>query len=58
MKYEVIITETLRRRIYVEAENAEKAKAYVEEQYWDGDIVLDASDYVDTKFEADFVFQL
>lgn len=46
MKYTVIIEETLRKEIAVEAQNAEEAARIVKTLYRKGEIVLDAGDYV------------
>ena len=50
--YAVEITETLQRIVYVDAKSAEEAKDEVEEQYYNAKIVLDSSDYQDTKIEV------
>ena len=50
--YRVVVTETLQRIVYVDAKSAEEAKRNVEEQYYNEDIVLDSSDYQDTKIEV------
>ena len=50
--YRVVITETLQRIVYVDAKSAEEAKDKVEERYHNEEIVLDASDYQDTKIEV------
>jgi len=47
--YEVIITETLQRSVYVEAPNEEAASELVEKLYYeDAEIVLDSEDYYET----------
>ena len=50
--YAVEITETLQRTVYVDAKSAEEAKYKVEERYRNEEIVLDSSDYQDTKIEV------
>ena len=52
MKWNVEITETLQRRIEVEAESAEAAERKVRSMYRGGDIVLESSDIVDVAFSA------
>ena len=51
MKYQVEITETLQKTVEVEAENESEAISEVEGQYYSGEIELDSSDFIDTKFE-------
>lgn len=48
-KFRVEITETLSRTIEIEAENEEEAVEMVRQMYRKCDIVLDASDYVETE---------
>ena len=48
MKFRVEITETLKRGIIVEAQNEEVALDIVQEHYTNEDIILDASDFVDS----------
>lgn len=50
--YRVVVTETLQRTVYIDAKSAEEAKGEVEEQYHNEEIVLDSSDYQDTKIEV------
>ena len=50
--YTVVITETLQRTVHIDAKSAEEAKDKVEEHYHNEDIVLDPSDYQDTKIEV------
>ena len=50
--YAVVVTETLQRIVYVDAKSAEEAKDEVEERYHNEDIVLNWSDYQDTKIEV------
>ncbi len=47
-----MITETLVRLVEVEAASAEQAEEAVRRLYREGQIVLDADDYVDTDFEV------
>ncbi len=47
MKYIVQVSETLIRRVVVEAENAELARQKAEDDYHDCKLVLSADDYVD-----------
>lgn len=53
MKWTVEITETLQLSVEIEAESAEYAEKQARNMYRHGDIVLDASDYVDVAFEAE-----
>jgi len=53
VKWAVEITETLQTRVEIEAASAEDAEKKVRNMYRRGDVVLDASDYVDVAFEAD-----
>ena len=50
--YRVVVTETLQRTVYIDAKSAEEAKNEVEECYHNEEIVLDSSDYQDTKIEV------
>ena len=52
MKWAVEITETLQTSVEIEAVSAEEAEKKARNMYRRGDIVLDASDYVDVVFEA------
>ena len=52
MKWAVEITETLQSRVDIEAESPEDAVRQVRDLYRRGDIVLDASDYVDVAFDV------
>ena len=49
MKWNVEITETLQRRIEVEAESTEAAERKAWTMYHNGDIVLESSDLVDAE---------
>jgi len=50
VKFLVEITETLQRRVEVEAENEADAELVVRERYRNGEIVLAGDDYVETVF--------
>ncbi len=52
MLYRVEITETLKRGVIVEAQNADVALDIVKKHYDDEDIILDGSDFVDNDFEV------
>ena len=52
MKYFVMITETLSRGVTIEAKNEESAQKMVEDMYYNGDIILDDSDFVGVEFET------
>lgn len=52
MKYEVAITETLRKVVSVEAASAREAKKKVGRAYADEEIVLDAQDFYDYEIEV------
>lgn len=51
-KYRIEVTETLSRTVETEAESEEDAVEKVWRMYRDCDIVLDASDYVETEISA------
>lgn len=51
-KYEVTITETLKRKVVVEAENLEDAKKVTDEWY-KGEYVLEADDFVSVNFKGE-----
>lgn len=51
-KYRIEITETLSRTIEVEAESEEVAVKKVRQMYRNGDIILDASDYIETEISV------
>lgn len=51
MKYQVEITETLQKTVEVEAESERDAISKVEDQYYNNEIELDTSDFIDTIFE-------
>ena len=47
MKYIIQVSELLASRVEIEAETSEEAVQKVKDNYYDGDIVLAADDYVD-----------
>ena len=51
-KYRVEITETLSRTIETDAESEDAAVEQVSQMYQKCDIILDASDYVETKISV------
>ena len=51
MKYQVEITETLQKTVEVEAESERDAISKAEDQYYNDEIELDTSDFIDTVFE-------
>ena len=51
-KYRIDITETLSRTIETEAESEDDAIETVRRMYRNCDIILDASDYVETEFSV------
>ena len=50
--YRVVVTETLQRIVYIGAKSAEEARDEAEQRYHNEEIVLDSSDYQDTKIEV------
>ena len=50
--YRVVVTETLQRTITINADNEGEALDKVQEMYDNEEIVLDSSDYQDTKIEV------
>jgi hypothetical protein len=52
MKYNFVITETLRKIVRVEAETEDEAYDKVQDLYTSEDIVLTADDFVDNEFES------
>lgn len=52
MLYRVEITETLKRGVIVEAQNADAALDIIRDHYDNEDIVLDGSDFTDNDFEV------
>jgi hypothetical protein len=51
-EYDVTITETLRKTVTVEAESMAEAKQRVEDEWKNGDYILDAEDFVKVEFES------
>lgn len=51
-KYEVTITEYLKRTVTVEAENQVEAEVLVEEKWNNSEYILDADDFDHTEFRA------
>lgn len=49
-EYEVVITETLRKVITVEAQSLQEALNDVKADYKNGEYILDADDFVDVEF--------
>lgn len=52
MKYEVVITETLRRTVSVEADNQDAAEAIVQDKWNNSEYILDADDFSDVSFNS------
>ncbi len=50
MKYKIDIKEILLKTVEIEADNHFEAIEKIKKKYNDGDIVLDASDHLDTDF--------
>ena len=55
MKYIVQISELLTRRLEIESETPEEAVQKIKDNYYDGDIVLEADDYVDGSVQFEIV---
>lgn len=51
-KYVVYITETLQKKVIVEAETLTEAEEIVSKQYYDGEIELNYLDYESVEFDA------
>lgn len=51
-KYYITITETLERTIEIVANDENEAKDMVEEQYKNGEIVLDYEDHINTDYST------
>ena len=51
-EFVVYITETLQRKVIVEANNDNEALNQVVEQYNNGEIVLDYNDYLNVEFNS------
>lgn len=51
-KFEVTITETLKKKVEVEVETEEEAKQIVTDDWYKGDHILDADNFTEVDFEA------
>ena len=51
--YYISVTETLNKIVEVQAEDSGEALQKAEDAYYNGEIVLDSEDFVDTEFEDD-----
>ena len=51
-RFVVTITETLKRKVSVDAHSADEAKRIASSHYYNEDIVLDSSDFSEVEFEA------
>ena len=51
-KFEVTITETLKKKVEVEAETQEEAEQIVTDDWYKGEHILDADDFTEVVFEA------
>lgn len=51
-KFEVTITETLKKKVEVEAETEEEAKQIVTDDWYKGEHILDADNFTEVDFEA------
>ena len=51
MKYNITITETLKRKIEIEAESYDEAITKAKNMYYDCELILDASDLVEQEFK-------
>ena len=49
----ISVTETLNKIVEVHAEDSSEALQKAEDAYYNGEIVLDSEDFVDTEFEDD-----
>lgn len=47
----ISVTETLNKIVEVHAENKQEALQKAEDSYYNGEIVLDSEDFVDTQFD-------
>ena len=56
MKYIVQVSETLVKRVEVEADNYEEARYQVENDYYNNNIELTADDYVDGSVQFEVVW--
>ena len=51
MKYKIEFTETLQKTIYIEAKNEEEAIRLAKEEYYECNIVLDDTNFIDVDVE-------
>ena len=51
-KFEVTITETLKKKVEVEAETQEEAEQIVTDEWYKGDYILDADNFTEVVFDA------
>ena len=51
-KYNVTITETLKKRVEVSAESLDEAEQKVNDSWYRGDYILDADDFDGVEFDA------
>ena len=58
MKYIIQVSELLASRVEIEAETSEEAVQKVKDNYYDGDIVLAADDYVDGSVQFEVVDEI
>ncbi len=58
MKYIIQISELLATRLEIEAESLEEAIQKVKDNYYDGNIVLEADDYVDGSVQFEVVDEI
>ena len=49
--FKIEITETLQKQVEVEADTEEDAISKIRNQYYQSNIVLDESNYIDTQFD-------
>lgn len=52
MKYTVIVTEHLRKNVFVEAESGEEAKAKAEAMWEAGEVEIDYGNFSDVTYES------
>lgn len=58
MKYIIQVSELLASRLEIKAETSEEAIQKVKDKYYDGDIVLEADDYVDGSVQFEVVNEI
>nr|DAF63623.1 MAG TPA: DpnD/PcfM-like protein [Podoviridae sp. ctz6O13] len=51
-KYEILVIETLQKKVMVEASSSEEAKQKVKDLYYDEEIVLSENDFLEVIFEV------